>query len=127
MMGLYPNAGHDYYLLNLPLLEKGYTLQLPNGRTLEVSVRGKGEDYDHATLNGTCLDNARITHDQLMEGGQLVFWKKQKKSPKSHPQDKRQKSHPQDKSPKPQPQDKPSVPYAAISLPLLPPSSKARP
>jgi len=120
MMGLYPNAGHDYYLLNLPLLEKGYTLQLPNGRALEVSVRGKGEDYDHATLNGTCLDNARITHDQLTQGGQLVFWKKQKKSPKSHPQDKRQKSHPQDKSPKPQPQDKPSVPYAAISLPPAP-------
>jgi hypothetical protein len=84
MMGFYPNAGHDYYLLTLPILGNGYTLQLPNGRTLEVSVRGKGEDYDYATFNGTCLHDARITHAQLMEGGQLVFWKKtRKKEPKT--------------------------------------------
>ena len=79
MMGFYPNAGHDYYLLNLPILDKGYTLQLPNGRTLEASVRGKGTDYDYATFNGTRLDDARITHDQLLEGGQLVFFKKVRK------------------------------------------------
>ena len=85
MMGLYPNAGHDYYLLNLPILDKGYTLQLPNGRTLEVSVRGKGTDYDYATLNGTRLSDARITHDQLLEGGQLVFFRKKIKEEKQGP------------------------------------------
>ncbi len=79
MMGLYPNAGHDYYLLNLPLLSEGYTLQLPNGRELEVAVRGKGADYDYATLNGMRLDDARITHDQLLDGGQLVFHRKKTK------------------------------------------------
>ena len=82
MMGLYPNAGHDYYLLNLPILEKGYTLRLPNGRTLEVSLRGKGDEYDHATFNGMRLDDARITHDQLMEGGQLIFFRKKSKKVK---------------------------------------------
>ena len=76
MMGLYPNAGHDYYLLNLPILDKGYTLQLPNGRTLEVSVKGKGTDYDYVMLNGTRLDDARISHAQLLKGGKLVFFRK---------------------------------------------------
>ncbi len=82
MMGLYPNAGHDYYLLNLPLLEEGYTMTLPNGRSLEVSLRGKGTDYDYAMLNGTRLGDARITHDQLLEGGQLVFCRKKVKEGK---------------------------------------------
>ena len=85
MMGLYPNAGHDYYLLNLPVLDKGYTLQLPNGRMLEVSVRGKGVDYDYAMLNGTRLDDARISHAQLLEGGQLVFFRKKVKVEKQGP------------------------------------------
>lgn len=76
MMGLYPNAGHDYYLLTLPLLAGGYTMHLPNGRMLEVSLRGKGDDYDFAMLNGVRLDDARITHDQIMEGGKLVFYSK---------------------------------------------------
>ncbi len=79
MMGLYPNAGHDYYLLNLPILEGGYTMHLPNGKTLEVELRGKGGTYDHATLNGEMLDGARITHDQLMQGGKLVFQRKKDK------------------------------------------------
>ena len=77
MMGLYPNAGHDYYLLTLPMLTEGYTMLLPNGRSLEVSLRGKGTDYDYASLNGQRLKEARITHDQLLQGGKLVFWKKE--------------------------------------------------
>ena len=80
MMGLYPNAGHDYYLLTLPMLTEGYTMLLPNGRSLEVSLRGKGTDYDYASLNGKRLNEARITHDQLMQGGKLVFWKKEEPS-----------------------------------------------
>ena len=82
MMGLYPNAGHDYYLLTLPVLEKGYTMLLPNGKTLAVELKGKGDVYDHATLNGRRLDGARITHDQLLQGGKLVFYRKKEKSRK---------------------------------------------
>ena len=77
MMGLYPNAGHDYYLLTLPILKEGYTMLLPNGKTLQVSLRGKGDTYAYATLNGKRLDDARITHEQLMKGGQLVFFGKE--------------------------------------------------
>ena len=125
-MGLYPNAGQDYYLLNVPLLD-AYTLTLPNGRTLRVSKGGGGstgasgssgasgnsgsigsfgnsgstgtsgstgstgtsgssgnsgsfgslDTYTAAsfsvTFNGRELKNARITHAELLQGGELVF------------------------------------------------------
>ena len=59
------------------MLTEGYAMLLPNGKTLQVSLRGKGDTYAYATLNGKRLDDARITHDQLMKGGQLVFWRKE--------------------------------------------------
>ena len=92
-MGLYPNAGQDYYLLNVPLLD-AYTLTLPNGRTLRVSKRISGssgssgntgnsgnsgslDTYTAAsfsvTFNGRELKDARITHAELLQGGELVF------------------------------------------------------
>ena len=72
MMGLYPNAGTDYYLLNLPLLPE-YTFRLPNGRRLHVTTSGTGDTFKAAYLNGKRLKGARITHQQLMQGGELVF------------------------------------------------------
>ena len=72
MMGFYPNAGTDYYLLNLPLLPE-YTFRLPNGRTLHVTKQGTGDTFKAAYLNGKRLKGARITHQQLMQGGELVF------------------------------------------------------
>ncbi len=74
MMGLYPNAGHDYYLLSLPILEE-YAMTLENGNVLRVSVKGKGSNFGYATLNGERLEGARITHQQILAGGDLVFWK----------------------------------------------------
>ena len=72
MMGLYPNAGQDYYLLNVPLLS-AYSFTLPNGRLLQVSNKGKGNGFKRVLFNGQELTDARITHDQLMQGGTLVF------------------------------------------------------
>jgi hypothetical protein len=72
MMGLYPNAGMDYYLLNVPLL-KSYIITLSNGKQLHVSKKGRGNGYKKALFNGKELANARITHAQLMEGGELLF------------------------------------------------------
>ena len=71
-LGLYPNAGHDYYLLHLPMV-KEYTFHLSNGNILHAVIKGKGSHFDEAQLNGEPLPNARITHDQLMSGGELVF------------------------------------------------------
>ena len=74
MMGLYPNVGQDYYLLNIPLLN-GYTLSLPNGKILRVKQIEKSRLSRPFTvsLNGCELKDARITHKELMQGGELVF------------------------------------------------------
>ena len=72
MMGLYPNAGQDYYLLSVPLFQE-YTLQLSNGRTLHVQRTGSGDAFRMVTFNGQPLPDARIRHQQLMQGGHLVF------------------------------------------------------
>ncbi len=75
MMGLYPNAGQDYYLLHAPLL-KAYTMQLCNGNIIHATVKGKGTHYEKVTFNGKELKDARISHQQLMTGGELVFYRK---------------------------------------------------
>ena len=74
MMGLYPNAGQDYYLLNIPLLNS-YTLSLPNGKSLRVKQIEKTRLSKPFTvsLNGRELKDARITHEELLQGGELVF------------------------------------------------------
>ena len=87
MMGLYPNAGQDYYLLHTPLL-KGFTMRLCNGKTIHGTLKGKGTHFRKVTFNGKELKDARISHQQLMEGGELVFWKtengkRKMESPKS--------------------------------------------
>ena len=72
MMGLYPLAGSDVYLLNMPLLDES-VMTLPNGRTLRIYKKGKGDGFGGVTLNGRELDDARISHQQIMEGGELAF------------------------------------------------------
>ena len=79
MMGLYPLAGSEVYLLNVPLLPD-YTFTLSNGRTLHVSRQGEGGAYGRALLNGRELASARITHQELMEGGELVYETKNRES-----------------------------------------------
>ena len=71
-LGLYPNAGQDYYLLNVPLV-KSALLHLSNGRTLRISREGKGDDFGRVLLNGRELPDARLSHAELMEGGELTF------------------------------------------------------
>ena len=79
MMGFYPNAGHDYYLLNLPMVPE-YSFQLANGRVLHVVKQGEEEGFKRVSFNGKRLKDARITHAQLMEGGELVFETKKDKT-----------------------------------------------
>ena len=82
MLGLYPNAGQSYYLLHAPLIPE-WTLQLSNGKTLHGIIKGKGTHFEKVMLNGKTLDDARLEHADLMEGGELVFYvstKKQKEA-----------------------------------------------
>ena len=70
MMGLYPLAGTPYYLVNVPIVKEA-TLTLPNGNRLSIYKKGKGQGFASATFNGQPLSGARITHQQLMQGGEL--------------------------------------------------------
>ena len=79
MMGLYPNAGQSYYLLHAPLIPE-WTMQLANGKSLHGTVKGKGTHFEKVTLNGKLLDDARLEHADLMQGGELVFYLSKKNS-----------------------------------------------
>ena len=75
MMGLYPNAGHDYYLLHTPIL-KETTLHLSNGKTFSIrapKLNDKNFRIKRISLNGESLPDHRLTHEQILAGGELVF------------------------------------------------------
>ena len=75
MIGLYPNAGHDYYLINTPHVD--YTaINLEGGKKFEIiapalsekniyikSVKLNGKDYPYSTLR----------HQDIVNGGKLVI------------------------------------------------------
>lgn len=75
MMGLYPNAGQDYYLINTPLL-KEYRLHLPEGKQFRVVAKGlsdKNRYIRSVTLNGEDYPYSTIRHKDIVAGGELVL------------------------------------------------------
>ncbi|MEO8532433.1 MAG: GH92 family glycosyl hydrolase [Flavobacterium sp.] len=75
MMGLYPNAGQPYYLLNTPLI-KETTLQLENGKSFKITANkmsDKNRYIKAALLNGKPYNKAWILHDDIANGGELIF------------------------------------------------------
>jgi len=75
MMGLYPNAGTDYYLLHAPLLN-ATTLHMSNGKDFTIRAPKLSDKRCHikgVKLNGVDYPYSSITHQQLMEGGVLEF------------------------------------------------------
>jgi len=75
LMGLYPNAGQPYYLLNSPLI-KETTLQLENGKSFKITAKGmtdKNKYIKSASLNGKPYDKAWIMHEDIVKGGELIF------------------------------------------------------
>lgn len=70
MMGLYPNAGHDYYLVHTPLLPS-LTISLDNGKKL--TIKKEVADSETCLFNGREIPNWRISHQALLEGGELVI------------------------------------------------------
>ena len=79
-LGLYPNAGQSHYLLHAPLIPE-WTLQLCNGHTLHGIVKGKGTHFERVTFNGKVLEDARIEHADLIQGGELVYYVSGKAAP----------------------------------------------
>lgn len=73
MLGLYPNAGHDYYLVHAPLVESAEFL-LSNGNVLNIKTEGSVQEGSLLQIlwNGVPLTDGRLTHEQLMRGGELL-------------------------------------------------------
>ncbi len=70
ILGLYPNAGHDYYLVHTPLVDDA-SIRLTNGKTLHII--NNVSDKHKASFNGKELKDWRITHSQILEGGELLI------------------------------------------------------
>lgn len=75
MMGLYPNAGQPYYLLNTPLITET-AIQLENGKQFKITARKRSDKNKYiksALLNGKPYNKAWILHDDIAKGGELIF------------------------------------------------------
>ena len=73
MIGLYPNAGQDYYLIHTPLLESA-TFHLANGKDFTVRTVGLSDTNRYitsATLNGKPYPYSALRHTDIMNGGEL--------------------------------------------------------
>ncbi len=74
-MGFYPLAGTDKYWLGSPNINSA-EITLSNGNTLKITANNQSESnvyVSSVTLNGQTLDGCYVTHEQLMDGGELVF------------------------------------------------------
>lgn len=75
MLGLYPNAGHSYYLLHAPMVEES-TLMLDGSKTLRIKAEPFSPQYPYVQsirLNGKTYDKSWIDHRDLVNGGELLF------------------------------------------------------
>lgn len=75
MMGLYPNAGQDYYLINTPIL-KETTFHLKNGKDFRIKAEKLSERnrYIRAVkLNGKDYPYSTLRHKDIVAGGELVL------------------------------------------------------
>ncbi|MFZ2286273.1 MAG: GH92 family glycosyl hydrolase [Bacteroidales bacterium] len=75
-LGFYPVApGSDRYDLGSPLVKEA-VLTLENGKTFTVSAVDQRQENVYVKkieLNGRKLERLYITHDEIMQGGWLVF------------------------------------------------------
>jgi putative alpha-1,2-mannosidase len=76
-LGFYPVApGSDQYSLGSPAVN-GAVLQLENGKTFTIEAKDQGEKnvyVQKVTLNGQLLKRLYISHQEIMDGGKLVFY-----------------------------------------------------
>ena len=75
IIGLYPNAGHDYYIINTPIVD--YTcINLDGGKKFEISVPSLSEKNVYiksVTLNGNDYPYSTLRHQDIVNGGKLVI------------------------------------------------------
>ncbi len=75
-MGFYPVApASNQYVLGRPFVDRA-VLHLPNGKSLVIASENMTEDQaflKDVLLNGKSLDRSYVTHQELMQGGELRF------------------------------------------------------
>lgn len=74
-MGLYPNAGQNYYLLTSPKY-KSISIKLENGNKFIVNTKNFDANNKYVKkviLNGKVFNSITITHQEIMKGGVLTF------------------------------------------------------
>lgn len=71
-LGVFPVSGVNEMLLSRPKFKKA-TLKLANGKKFIITKNGSGKYPLYATLNGKELKNMKITANEFMSGGKLVF------------------------------------------------------
>ncbi len=75
-LGFYPvNPAEGKYAIGRPLHEKS-VIRLSDGKTFTVTAENLSEDniyVQSAALNGTPLNEPFLTHNQIINGGEIVF------------------------------------------------------
>ena len=75
-LGLYPvTPGLAEYAIGSPVFPEA-KVHLPGGKTFEIVAQGASEDNKYiqsATLDGEPLKRPFLSHDQVVQGGKLVF------------------------------------------------------
>jgi predicted alpha-1,2-mannosidase len=74
-VGIYPNAGQDFYYLGSPIFASS-TFNLGNGRRFiveAVNVSDANRFIRSAALNGKALNRAWLRHAEIAAGGKLVL------------------------------------------------------
>lgn len=77
LLGLYPNAGQPYYLLNTPMVDE-YTLNQLYVTAPQLSAKNCYVQY--VLLDGKRLDRAWLTHEELTQSHELQFVMGKKRS-----------------------------------------------
>lgn len=74
-LGLYPNAGQDYYILHAPLV-KGASLHLNDNKVLKIETKNFSEKNPYikkVLIDGVDYPYSTISHKDLIKGGVLTF------------------------------------------------------
>ena len=75
-LGLYPvTPGSAEYAIGSPVFPEA-VVHLPGGKTFEIVAKGASEDNKYiqsATLDGKPLTRPFLSHEQVVQGGKLVF------------------------------------------------------
>lgn len=75
MLGLYPNAGQDFYYIGSPVFPKA-TIHLPSGKKIVLrapATSSYARYIQSARLDGRPLDRAWLRHAELIDGATLDF------------------------------------------------------